>query len=372
MVKTSKIITFHAPLSQVGQTTIVNAVAYSLAQQGNYVVILELSRYTGMSVFLNRGLGNLKNGLKQCLIDPSKVSDNLVESRVNPRVFYLCQNSKATASDLVSYNQSNIDNIITELQGAFDYILVDLPSDINDPAVVRVLSSEFSHEISHRVSVITENVLALKKLNDYDNIIFQSVTNTSKREKTTLVVNKSRNRYSPAFEPYLSGMPYSEIVNLINLVEVDEMVYLCNEGNLLSMGKTKEAKEYLSSIDMISKIITDGIEGVGVSRSSKVSKTQRKMDRANISSSKNKGKKFSLFGGKKGTKAPKAPKPPKKNRFNKKNNKQENNQMNFGNQDANFGNVPNSPPYYNENYGNPNMPMDQGGFDQYNDGNGGY
>lgn len=314
MAKNTKIIVFRSSIGQTGQTSIANLVGLSLAKSGKYVALLELSKYTGMSTFINKNLGNLKNDLKTCLIDPKKVKNNLVESRHSPRFMYISQNAKSTASDLASYNSSNIDEIVGQLYGIFDYIFIDLPSEIDDVAVVRVLSKSFNYNIDHHVVVITENVLALKKLNDYDNLIAKSMSNIRERAKTTLVVNKSKGRYAPLFEPYLSELPYSEIVNLVGIINVEEFPYLCNEGDIYSLGNTKEAKEFFGSIDILSKIIEEDAEGVGVSRSIKTSKTLRKakmgsrlFDNKKSKDKNNKQSNGGLFGSKK-SKKPKKPK----------------------------------------------------------------
>lgn len=351
MQKQTKIISFHSPLSQTGQTSIVNLVGCYLAKQDNYVAILELSKYTGMSVFLNKKLGNLKNDLKTCLIDPTKVRNNLVESVHSNKLFFLSQNSKSTASDLTSYNSKNIDLIVEQLMGSFDYVLIDLPSEITDVAAVRVLGSNFKFKIDHRVITITENVLALKKLNDYDNMISRSVSNRDKREKTTLVVNKSKVRYSPAFEPYLTGLPYTEIVNLVNVPYVEEFPYLANEGNIFSLGRTKEAKQFYGSTDMIARIIEEDIEGVGISRSVKASQSKRKVQNTNI---------FDMLG-KKGKKKGKKSKPPKQGKTpkNSKNNKNKKQGGLFG---GKGGKKPKQEQDQNMNYNNNYQQMD----DNYN------
>ncbi len=355
MAKNTKIIVFRSSIGQTGQTSIANLVGLSLAKSGKYVALLELSKYTGMSTFINKNLGNLKNDLKTCLIDPKKVKNNLVESRHNPRFMYISQNAKSTASDLASYNSSNIDEIVGQLYGIFDYIFIDLPSEIDDVAVVRVLSKSFTYNIDHHVVVITENVLALKKLNDYDNLIAKSMSNIRERAKTTLVVNKSKGRYAPLFEPYLSELPYSEIVNLVGIINVEEFPYLCNEGDIYSLGNTKEAKEFFGSIDILAKIIEEDVEGVGVSRSIKTSKTLRKakMGSRLFNNKKSKGKNNTssnggLFGGKK-SKKPKTQKP-KKQKKDKRDRKSKNpqGQTNFAqgnpiNSGQYGGNIPDQP-----------------------------
>lgn len=355
MAKNTKIIVFRSSIGQTGQTSIANLVGLSLAKSGKYVALLELSKYTGMSTFINKNLGNLKNDLKTCLIDPKKVKNNLVESRHSPRFMYISQNAKSTASDLASYNSSNIDEIVGQLYGIFDYIFIDLPSEIDDVAVVRVLSKSFNYNIDHHVVVITENVLALKKLNDYDNLIAKSMSNIRERAKTTLVVNKSKGRYAPLFEPYLSELPYSEIVNLVGIINVEEFPYLCNEGDIYSLGNTKEAKEFFGSIDILSKIIEEDVEGVGVSRSIKTSKTLRKakmgsrlFDNKKSKDKNNKQSNGGLFGSKK-SKKPKKPKTKKQK--NGKRDKQPRNpqgQTNFAqgnsiNSGQYGGNIPDQP-----------------------------
>ena len=371
MAKNTKIIVFRSSIGQTGQTSIANLVGLSLAKSGKYVALLELSKYTGMSTFINKNLGNLKNDLKTCLIDPKKVKNNLVESRHNPRFMYISQNAKSTASDLASYNSSNIDEIVGQLYGIFDYIFIDLPSEIDDVAVVRVLSKSFTYNIDHHVVVITENVLALKKLNDYDNLIAKSMSNIRERAKTTLVVNKSKGRYAPLFEPYLSELPYSEIVNLVGIINVEEFPYLCNEGDIYSLGNTKESKEFFGSIDILSKIIEEDVEGVGVSRSIKTSKTLRKakMGSKLFDNKKSKGNNKSSSGGLFGGKKTKKPKKQKEKRQKKgKRGKQSRNpqgQANFGqgnpiNSGQYGGNIPDQPVgnvfdnNFNNNYDNYN------------------
>lgn len=383
MAKSTKIIVFRSSIGQTGQTSIANLVGLDLAKNGKYVAILELSKYTGMSTFINKNLGNLKNDLKTCLIDPKKVKNNLVESRHCPRLMYISQNAKSTASDLASYNSSNIDEIVGQMYGIFDYIFIDLPSEIDDVAVVRVLSKSFTYKIDHHVVVITENVLALKKLNDYDNLIAKSMSNIRERAKTTLVVNKSKGRYAPLFEPYLSELPYSEIVNLVGIINVEEFPYLCNEGDIYSLGNTKEAKEFFGSINILAKIIEEDVEGVGVSRSIKTSKTLRKAKMGtrlfNINKknkkSDNKKSDGGLFGGNKQKKPKRQSKKSGKKGIKSGNmNNQTPNQANFGqgnpiNSGQYGSNIPDQPVgnvfdnnFNNNNYNNNN-------YNNYNDYN---
>lgn len=365
MAKNTKIIVFRSSIGQTGQTSIANLVALSLAKNGKYVALIELSKYTGMSTFLNKNLGNLKNDLKTCLIDPKKVKNNLVESRHSSKFMYISQNAKSTASDLASYNSSNIDEIVGQLYGIFDYIFLDLPSEIDDVAVVRVLSKSFTYNISHQIVTITENVLALKKLNDYDNLIAKSMSNIKERAKTTLVVNKSKGRYSPLFEPYLSELPYSEIVNLVNVINVEEFPYLCNEGDIFSLGNTKEAKEFLGSIDLIAKIIDNELEGVGVSRSVKTSKTLRKakMGSRLFNSDDSKSKKSDGLIGKGKNKSSKKDKPPKQKRGSR-GKKNKNQSLADDNQYANQGNYTNGG-QYNNMPGNTNGNVFGNNYDNY-------
>lgn len=282
MAKDTKIISFISGLPQSGQTTIANLVGLSVANQGKTVLLIEFSKYTGMSVFLNGSLSNKTSSLKNVLIDPSKAKDNIISSRNHKNLFYICQNIKSSFSDLDSYNANNIDLVLKEVLGIFDYVFLDLPSDFSDIALNRVHHSTFNHKINNRFIIMNENVLSLKRLNDYDNAFIKSNANISEKKKATVIVNKSKNRYSPIFAPFLSDLPYTNVVNLVNVIDVPEYTYLCNEGKLLNLGNTKEAKLFLSSIDMIAKILLEDLEGIGVSRSKSVDLSVKKVKRANL------------------------------------------------------------------------------------------
>lgn len=313
MILQSKIIAMYSSLAQTGQTTNATMLGLALAKKNKYVLIIEFTDNTGMSTFLNKGFGEFKRNLANCVKAPDRTKKNIIKSGHSKNLFYIAQNRYNTIEEMHSYPPENIDKMVSEVTGLFDYIILDLPSNPKNKATLRVLGGNFNHKIHHRIYGINESALSVKLLNDIDAVLAKSNgTKADGRFKTTLVVSKSRSRYSSFLEPYLQTMENSDIVNIVNVLEVPEMVYLSNEGNIFDIGKTRESKEYLTDIERLADIIEHDKMGVGMVQV-KATKTELKRKGARLGDEavqgevKQKKKGLFNFGGK-----PKQPKQEKK------------------------------------------------------------
>lgn len=268
----AKIITMHSPTSKTGQTTLANLLGTSLANKDRFVLLIEMSNCTGYTVILNKSMDRVFSSLKTALINPNRTSNNLLKSIHNPNFYYLANSYENTMSELADVNIVNIDKIVKEVSNTFDYIIIDLPSDPYSQATTHLLEKS-SITINHHIEVIDENVMSVKLLNETANIFYGNSYDQSKKLLTTLVVNKSLGRYSKMFEGHLKNIPFFEIENIIDVPLISEYTYLCNEGKLLNLGKSSEAKELVSSIKVLTKVIEKQAKSIGMITQREISDT---------------------------------------------------------------------------------------------------
>lgn len=268
----AKIITMHSPTSKTGQTTLANLLGTSLANKDRFVLLIEMSNCTGYTVILNKSMDRVFSSLKTALINPNRTSNNLLKSIHNPNFYYLANSYENTMSELADVNIVNIDKIVKEVSNTFDYIIIDLPSDSYSQATTHLLEKS-SITINHHIEVIDENVMSVKLLNETANIFYGNSYDQSKKLLTTLVVNKSLGRYSKMFEGHLKNIPFFEIENIIDVPLISEYTYLCNEGKLLNLGKSSEAKELVSSIKVLTKVIEKQAKSIGMITQREISDT---------------------------------------------------------------------------------------------------
>lgn len=268
----AKIITMHSPTSKTGQTTLANLLGTSLANKDRFVLLIEMSNCTGYTVILNKSMDRVFSSLKTALINPNRTSNNLLKSIHNPNFYYLANSYENTMSELADVNIVNIDKIVKEVSNTFDYIIIDLPSDPYSQAATHLLEKS-SITINHHIEVIDENVMSVKLLNETANIFYGNSYDQSKKLLTTLVVNKSLGRYSKMFEGHLKNIPFFEIENIIDVPLISEYTYLCNEGKLLNLGKSSEAKELVSSIKVLTKVIEKQAKSIGMITQREISDT---------------------------------------------------------------------------------------------------
>lgn len=268
----AKIITMHSPTSKTGQTTLANLLGTSLANKDRFVLLIEMSNCTGYTVILNKSMDRVFSSLKTALINPNRTSNNLLKSIHNPNFYYLANSYENTMSELADVNIVNIDKIVKEVSNTFDYIIIDLPSDPYSQATTHLLEKS-SITINHHIEVIDENVMSVKLLNETANIFYGNSYDQSKKLLTTLVVNKSLGRYSKMFEGHLKNIPFFEIENIIDVPLISEYTYLCNEGKLLNLGKSSEAKELVFSIKVLTKVIEKQAKSIGMITQREISDT---------------------------------------------------------------------------------------------------
>lgn len=268
----AKIITMHSPTSKTGQTTLANLLGTSLANKDRFVLLIEMSNCTGYTVILNKSMDRVFSSLKTALINPNRTSNNLLKSIHNPNFYYLANSYENTMSELADVSIVNIDKIVKEVSNTFDYIIIDLPSDPYSQATTHLLEKS-SITINHHIEVIDENVMSVKLLNETANIFYGNSYDQSKKLLTTLVVNKSLGRYSKMFEGHLKNIPFFEIENIIDVPLISEYTYLCNEGKLLNLGKSSEAKELVSSIKVLTKVIEKQAKSIGMITQREISDT---------------------------------------------------------------------------------------------------
>lgn len=290
----SKIITLHSPVPKVGQTTIANLLATTIAQAGKYVLLVEMSKHTGYSVYLNSTYHRNYTTLNKALLNPDSISQNLVQSKYNSKFNFLCHSFESLSRETQAYNPVNVDKMLKQVIDAYDYILLDLPSELTEPITARVFKGEFTLPISHHLEIIDENVECMKRLNELGEEILSTRYDKEERFHSSLIVNKSLKLYSPYFAPHMENIPFIEIDNIIDIPYIDGYTYLCNEGQMLSIGKSPAARDFAQQFKLIYKLLESKEVGVGNILS-------RTVDPSKIV----KEKKKSLFSSKKKKKEPK-------------------------------------------------------------------
>ena len=271
----AKIITMHNPIPKTGQTTVANLLGMSLAEKEKFVLLIEMSECTGYSVILNKSIDRVFSSLKSALLLPNKTQNNILKSIYNPNFYFLANNYENTIKDLKDINITSIDKVVKQVSNTFDYIIIDLPSNPYDESTKYLLSKSML-AINHHIEVIDENVMSVKLLNECGNIFSEIQRDNNIKINTTLVVNKSMGRYSKLYEGHLRNIPFYNILNIVNIPYIQEYTYVCNEGNMLSIGKTAESRELKSSIQLLKKIIQKNADSVGMITTRNVSENEIK------------------------------------------------------------------------------------------------
>ena len=249
-----KLITVMSPQTQVGKTTIANIVGEKLAKD-NLVLVIDLCRNGSYLPFLHRKLDEKYKSLLPVLIDPNKLNINAVQDKKLSNLFYLCTNltDKLYAMDKVA--PKNLDILIDKALTTFEYVILDLPTDLKDPLTNRTLKqSEFPHKIHYNIIVIDENAQTLFKLNEYNSLLMES---NLKRTKSVLAINKSKYIFKMNIIELVETMKAFECSHIQEIKDVTDFHLRVNNGevNLLD---SKMQKQFHKDIEDLVKALIEG------------------------------------------------------------------------------------------------------------------
>ena len=146
-----EIILTLSPSTKTGSTTLATYLANALVDPGSneLVLLIEWTKFTGRSVFLNDNTEESIKALSTVVYDKTTLSNNLNTSKYNRNVYYLCQNMFSNPIDMNNYVDTTIVNILKEIKsmGGFKYVILDLPS-YTEPIKNTILSKSFPFEIN--------------------------------------------------------------------------------------------------------------------------------------------------------------------------------------------------------------------------------
>ena len=249
-----KLITVMSPQTQVGKTTIANIVGEKLAKD-NLVLVIDLCRNGSYLPFLHRNLDEKYKSLLPVLIDPNKLNINAIQDKKLSNLFYLCTNltDKPYAMDKVA--PKNLDIMIDKALSTFEYVILDLPTELKDPLTNRVLKqSEFPHKIHYNIIVIDENAQTLFKLNEYNSLLLES---NLKRTKSVLAVNKSKYIFKINIIELLGTMKAFECSHIQEIKDVTDFHLRVNNGEV-NILDSKMQKQFHKDIDNLVKALIEG------------------------------------------------------------------------------------------------------------------
>lgn len=302
-----KLAVFLSPNSKTGTSTVGNYVATSLAKKTQSLTLyIEFSKITGRSLFFHGKPAETRRSISEVVYDPRTLQKQIIKSKYTEFLHFICMNIYEDFLHMTTYVPSVMANIVTEASRFYEYIIIDLPANFEEPMVGTVLSRNFEHRIDNFICVLDEDVLTAKLLYDLEALL--KMGKESKPKELTYVVNKTTEHYIDYLERSLDiGLVVP--VNLINLPYILEIKDCTNRADVYKIGTGPAPKKFYSGIDTIRDILITNKRGIGLDRATmaQVRKVMEGMGGSADTIAENKLEKapFSLFGGKKKSKVPK-------------------------------------------------------------------
>lgn len=252
---------FVSPNTKTGTTTIANYVAMEIAAKTKQLTLLiEFSRYTGRSIYMQRQVVEKRRSLKNVVLNPTDVTvlqENIMISKHNKNLYFLSMNLYEDFLEMKSYASTSLTRLVNTAKGYFQHIIIDLPSDFEEPVIGAAFSKTFDHKIDHIFMVLDEDVLSFKKLYDFSAILRLGEADPL---HVTYVFNKITKHYIDFVEHHLE-LPLIKPLNLIKLLYIDEMVDCCNKGTPKNIGTGRSAKDFKRNIQTLTDIALSGQKG---------------------------------------------------------------------------------------------------------------
>lgn len=247
-----------SPIHRVGVSTIGNYLACEVAKD-DLTLYIEWSDSTGKSMYINNSISERKRCLSNAVYSTAELKNNLVRSRHNKNLFYLCQNITNTVLSLKNYSQTALYRIVKEAQKDFKHIIIDLPADLREQVVTYTFSRHF-HYIDNIVVVLDEDALTFKKLHDFSAIL--NLGHEDAKE-ITYIINKTTQYYVDFIDKSLN-LPKLKPINLLKIEDFSEMSDRTNRGNLYSLAGGRKYKKFFKEIDKLTDICLNNKDGYGI------------------------------------------------------------------------------------------------------------
>lgn len=279
---------FVSPNTKTGTTTIANYVAMEIAARTKQLTLLiEFSRYTGRSIYMQRQVVEKRRSLKNVVMNPTDVTvfqENIMLSKHNKNLYFLSMNLYEDFLEMKSYASTSLTRLVNTAKGYFQNIIIDLPSDFEEPVVGAAFSKTFDHKIDNIFMVLDEDVLSFKKLYDFSAVLRLGEADPL---HVTYVINKVTKHYIDFVEHHLE-LPLIKPLNLVKLLYIDEMVDCCNKGTPKNIGNGRSAKDFRQNIKTLADIALSGqkgsqpIVGIGVKVKKKKKANEQSSDMSEL------------------------------------------------------------------------------------------
>ena len=255
-----------SPNSKTGTTTVANYLGVSVSKKTKQLTLLiEFSRYTGRTIYMQRQCTEKRKSLKNVVMNPKDftvLKENIMISKNSSNLYFLAMNIYEDFLEMKSYASTSLTRIIENAKNYFKHIIIDLPSNMEEPVVGAAFSNNFGHRIDNILMVIDEDVLTAKMLSDYSSVL--RLGNADIKE-VTYVMNKVTNHYVDFIDNHLE-LPLIKPLNIVKLLWLPDMVDCCNRGTPDRIGVGRNAKAFRKGIDELTRIVLspETISGVGL------------------------------------------------------------------------------------------------------------
>ena len=259
-----ELIVFLSPAPRTGSSTIAHYLANTLVEEKSkeLVLVIEWTKYTGRSIFLNSNTTEHTKQLASAVFDKDTLSNNLCTSKYNRNVYYLCQSMFSSPVELNNYLDTSIIEILKEVKalGGFKYVILDLPAYL-EPVKTTVLSKTFPFKINTLISVLDEDAKTFKDMKDLTEVV--NYIGEVNPHNTTYVMNKNTQYYVDYLNKY-TGTTLFPACNLLNSPYMEKMTDNVNRGDIYAFGEDKKFKEFLYMVQCLNEIVTENLVGFGL------------------------------------------------------------------------------------------------------------
>lgn len=257
-----------SPLGRTGQTTMANLVGAEFGKDSDSpTLLIELSAGTGMSLYINKRVGERRKSLSNVLLEEKLLRSHVHVSYLQPNFYYTCFNLEDTGMKL-NVEEKKLVNIIEEARKDFKHVILDLAPGLyvgkqHNIILDTVISPNFKPHIDNFIVSIDPSALSFTRLSDMDKYLASA---NSLIKEVTLVSNKAEGDYLDFISNKLA-FDYLKIKNLIRLDHVKGMNKATNEGSIYRLPKSRERDEYFRGIGQLKRIIEDcKIGGIGIDK----------------------------------------------------------------------------------------------------------
>lgn len=251
-----------SPQHSTGTTVIANYLAGQVAKKSNKLTLLiEFNRVASRTLYMQKKTTERRKSLAAVVQSSTTLKDNILKSSHFSDLYFLSPNIYDDFLKLSTYSFSAIDNILTEASKHFDNIVLDLPSNLEEPILGAVLSRNFSHKIDNLLMVLDEDAITYKGLNDFSS--FLTMASETEPKYVTYVVNKQTERYIDYIEKSLN-LPMFKPLNLVKFPFIPDLLDTINRGTIYALGSGSKAKEFMKSVATLADIVLECKYGVGI------------------------------------------------------------------------------------------------------------